>query len=291
MNEALALGERIGIRWKRAKFTVAQFRQGLNSELEHGRLHPKTDVTHDSPTATAKIAWAHLNEMPDYYTRLERMERTAKSKRDRTMKKKRTTMSDIRYAAKNAGSSYFDRGNSRFFGGDKFAGPYEGPGGLFFVNSNNAGHMIKKVTLEPRFDIRTVERASSHADAREIAKEHARGTRSSERDTRHSYVTDSQLHALEREARMVGDMAMARIAASALRGNHRARREAARVIHEAAARDASRHRRSGAPTFRQQRMISAKIRTLREEGYPAAQAAAIAYRMAGVPLRRKRSSA
>jgi hypothetical protein len=48
------------------------------AELEHGRHDPATDVTGDDPVTTAKIAFAHLNEFPDYYTRLERMEEQAK---------------------------------------------------------------------------------------------------------------------------------------------------------------------------------------------------------------------
>jgi uncharacterized protein DUF5661 len=35
-------------------------------------------VSDDDPHVTAKIALAHLNEFPDYYTRLERMEEEAK---------------------------------------------------------------------------------------------------------------------------------------------------------------------------------------------------------------------
>jgi hypothetical protein len=34
-------------------------------------------VTNDDPVTTGRIAWAHLNEFPDYYTRLERMEEEA----------------------------------------------------------------------------------------------------------------------------------------------------------------------------------------------------------------------
>jgi hypothetical protein len=41
-----------------------QFWQGMNSELEH------KDVTHGNLTQTAKIAIAHLKEVPDYYTKL-----------------------------------------------------------------------------------------------------------------------------------------------------------------------------------------------------------------------------
>ena len=44
----------------------------------HGLHDPSTDVTGDDPVATGKIALAHLNEFPDYYTRLEQMEEQAK---------------------------------------------------------------------------------------------------------------------------------------------------------------------------------------------------------------------
>ena len=50
----------------------------MNIELEHGLRDPATNVTDDDPETTAKIALAHLNEFPDYYTRLERMEEEAK---------------------------------------------------------------------------------------------------------------------------------------------------------------------------------------------------------------------
>ena len=50
----------------------------MDVELEHGLHDPATNVTDDDPQATAKIARAHLNEFPDYYTRLERMEEEAK---------------------------------------------------------------------------------------------------------------------------------------------------------------------------------------------------------------------
>jgi hypothetical protein len=50
-------------------------------ELEHGRHDPVTDVTDDDPLVTARIAWAHLKEFPDYYDRLERMEAEAEAER------------------------------------------------------------------------------------------------------------------------------------------------------------------------------------------------------------------
>jgi hypothetical protein len=77
-DEARRLGEEIGIDWTAALFDSEQFRIGMNVELEHGLQDPLTNVTGDDPHVTAKIALAHLNEFPDYYTRLARMEAEAK---------------------------------------------------------------------------------------------------------------------------------------------------------------------------------------------------------------------
>jgi len=78
-EEAKRVGEQIGIDWGSAPFDVEQFRAGMDVELEHGRHDPATDVTDDDPIVTGKIALAHLNEFPDYYTRLERMESEAEA--------------------------------------------------------------------------------------------------------------------------------------------------------------------------------------------------------------------
>ncbi|MDX6448745.1 MAG: hypothetical protein QOD08_1208 [Gaiellaceae bacterium] len=76
-DDARRVGEEIGIDWDSAPFDVEQFRMGMNVELEHGLRDPVTNVTDDDPVVTAKIALAHLNEIPDYYTRLLRMEAEA----------------------------------------------------------------------------------------------------------------------------------------------------------------------------------------------------------------------
>ena len=72
---AKQIGERLGIECR--KFDVEQFRAGLDVELEHGTRDPNTNVTNDNPLMTGRIALAHLNEFPDYYTRLEKMESEA----------------------------------------------------------------------------------------------------------------------------------------------------------------------------------------------------------------------
>ena len=75
-NEAEDIGEKLGIKWD--KFAVEQFRMGLDVELEHGLRDIHPNVTDDDPLTTGKIALAHLNEYPDYYTRLDKMENGAK---------------------------------------------------------------------------------------------------------------------------------------------------------------------------------------------------------------------
>lgn len=74
-EEAKKIGESLGIKWD--KFDVEQFRRGLDVELEHGTVDQNTNVTDDNPLMTGKIALAHLNEFPDYYTRLDKMEKEA----------------------------------------------------------------------------------------------------------------------------------------------------------------------------------------------------------------------
>lgn len=74
-EEAKNIGEKLGLDW--SKFDVEQFRMGMDVELEHGTHDPETNVTDDDPLTTGKIALAHLKEFPDYYTRLEKMEKEA----------------------------------------------------------------------------------------------------------------------------------------------------------------------------------------------------------------------
>lgn len=77
-EEARRIGEQIGIDWSSAPFEVDEFRAGMDVELEHGTHDLATNVTDDDAVVTGKIALAHLNEFPDYYARLEKMEEEAK---------------------------------------------------------------------------------------------------------------------------------------------------------------------------------------------------------------------
>ncbi len=54
---AYSVGGQLGIDW--TKIDLEQFRRGLEVELEHGLV------------LTGTIAWAHLKEIHNYYTRLD----------------------------------------------------------------------------------------------------------------------------------------------------------------------------------------------------------------------------
>lgn len=76
-EEAKQIGDSIGIDW--SKYDLEQFRLGLAVELEHGLVDPETNVTDDNPQMTGKIAWAHMKEIPNYYTWLIKMEKEAET--------------------------------------------------------------------------------------------------------------------------------------------------------------------------------------------------------------------
>lgn len=81
MNDALYAAKLLGINFD--KFSKEELLDGLNIELEHGKVNPKTNVTNDDLIMTAKIALAHLNEFPNYYNKeygLKKFEEVLKSK-------------------------------------------------------------------------------------------------------------------------------------------------------------------------------------------------------------------
>lgn len=79
-DEARKVGAALNVDWD--TIDLEQFRRGMDVEFEHGAHDPQTDVTHDDPLMTGRIALAHLKEFPDYYVRLARMEEEAKRELD-----------------------------------------------------------------------------------------------------------------------------------------------------------------------------------------------------------------
>lgn len=67
LKDALYAASQLNITFD--QFTPFEFLDGINVELEHGKINPETNVTNDDLITTAKIALAHLNEFPNYYNK------------------------------------------------------------------------------------------------------------------------------------------------------------------------------------------------------------------------------
>lgn len=70
------VGDYFGVDWN--KIDLDEAMMGILVELEHGSKDPQTNVTDNNSVSTLKIAVAHLKEIPDYYTRLKKMEKEGK---------------------------------------------------------------------------------------------------------------------------------------------------------------------------------------------------------------------
>ena len=66
-NDILKIARMLNIKFD--KYPYEDFKRGIEIELEHGLINPKTNVTDDDLYITAKIALAHLNEYPNYYNK------------------------------------------------------------------------------------------------------------------------------------------------------------------------------------------------------------------------------
>jgi hypothetical protein len=78
-EDAAAALAAAGIEISGERYGLEDVLVGMNVELEHGTRFPDLDVSGDDPVTTLKIALAHLREFPDYYERLDVMEREAKA--------------------------------------------------------------------------------------------------------------------------------------------------------------------------------------------------------------------
>lgn len=74
MNDALKFIKMYGLQWHALPFDINELIDGLNIELEHGVINPRTNITNNDLFITGKIAMAHLLEDSEYYTKLKVME-------------------------------------------------------------------------------------------------------------------------------------------------------------------------------------------------------------------------
>lgn len=75
LDDARRAAQIIGIDLSRSRFGIEDLRRGMVVELEHGPCGPggrSTNITKGDLVMTARIAYAHLLERPDYYDRLAR---------------------------------------------------------------------------------------------------------------------------------------------------------------------------------------------------------------------------
>lgn len=70
-SEAKEIGDSLSVDW--SKVNKEQFRRGLEVESEHDK-DDELDVVKNKKDL-AKIVLAHLRELPDYYTKLDKMEK------------------------------------------------------------------------------------------------------------------------------------------------------------------------------------------------------------------------
>ena len=74
-EEAKRIGESLRIDWDQVD--LEQFRQGLMGNHTQGVVDPETGLAYDGVVLSGKIVLAHMQEFPDYFTRLEKLKAEA----------------------------------------------------------------------------------------------------------------------------------------------------------------------------------------------------------------------
>ena len=77
-REIIGILNELGIDINKMNFSFNSLKKGIKVEMEHGKKSGLTNITDNNLEMTMKIALAHLFEFPDYYERLEEMEKNAK---------------------------------------------------------------------------------------------------------------------------------------------------------------------------------------------------------------------
>jgi hypothetical protein len=77
-EEVKEIGDKLGVDWN--KISLDEAIAGMEIELEHGTMYPKTNITDDDPIMTMKIVLSHMNECPknNYYSQLKKLEERCK---------------------------------------------------------------------------------------------------------------------------------------------------------------------------------------------------------------------
>jgi hypothetical protein len=71
IGEAKRVGESLHIDWEQVD--LEEFRQGLMGNHKPGAIDPETGLAYEDVLLTGKIVLAHMEEFPDYFTRLAKL--------------------------------------------------------------------------------------------------------------------------------------------------------------------------------------------------------------------------
>jgi pyrimidine operon attenuation protein/uracil phosphoribosyltransferase len=71
LNQAKRVGECLHIDWEQVD--LEEFRQDLMGKPKAGAVDPETGLSYDSVLLTGKVVLAHMDEIPDYATRLAKL--------------------------------------------------------------------------------------------------------------------------------------------------------------------------------------------------------------------------
>ena len=74
-DEARRIGESLHIDWD--QIDLEQFRQGLMGNHDREAMDPETGSTYDGVLHSGKLVLTHMQEFPDYFTRLEKLKEEA----------------------------------------------------------------------------------------------------------------------------------------------------------------------------------------------------------------------
>ena len=70
-EEAKRIGDSLYIDWDQVD--LEQFRRGLMGNHKQGLINPETEPTYDGMLLSGKVVLTHMEQFPDYFSRLEKL--------------------------------------------------------------------------------------------------------------------------------------------------------------------------------------------------------------------------
>lgn len=91
-DEAKRIGDSLYIDWDQVD--LEKFRQSLMGNHKQAAMDPEKGVIYESVHLIGKVVLAHLQEFPDYFTRLEKLKSEVDQNQTRTRKRNQTLVSN-----------------------------------------------------------------------------------------------------------------------------------------------------------------------------------------------------